>query len=92
MNLVRGWIGACGIAAAHVMSVRLNTGWYFTLLAGISLISFPMLFLEITFGPRVRAKRAERRAASISSASTTLSNSVSTSPISTVKVKKIESV
>ena len=91
MNLVRGWIGACGIAAAHVINVRLDTGWFFTILAGISLISFPMLFLELRFGPRIRAKRAERRAASNSNSSTT-SNDGSTSPVTTVKVKKIESV
>jgi hypothetical protein len=44
------------------MDLLLNSigvGWTYVLLAGITLTTLPVIFLELKFGPQIRRKRLE---------------------------------
>ena len=59
-NLMRCLVGAAGVAAVQPMINALNPTWTFVLLAGITVITFPLTLIETAYGPSWRHARNER--------------------------------
>ncbi|KAE8376120.1 major facilitator superfamily domain-containing protein [Aspergillus bertholletiae] len=59
-NLMRCLIGAAGVAAAQPMIDALGPVYTFVLLAGITLVLFPLLWVETKYGPGWRLARHRR--------------------------------
>lgn len=59
-NLMRCEVGAAGVAAIQPMIEALTAKWAFLLLAGITLLMVPLLYIEMRWGARWRLQRLER--------------------------------
>jgi hypothetical protein len=59
-NLMRCLVGAAGVAAIQPMIDALTAQWAFLLLAGITLLMFPLLAVEMRWGAGWRQERTER--------------------------------
>lgn len=59
-NLVRCLMGAGGTAIINIMIENMGNGWCFTLIALICVVTMPLLFVELKWGPKWREERAVR--------------------------------
>ncbi|KAJ3573050.1 hypothetical protein NP233_g2682 [Leucocoprinus birnbaumii] len=56
-NLVRCLLSAALVSIIQLIFDAIGIGWTYVLLAGITLLALPFLFLELKYGPRIRRKR-----------------------------------
>ncbi|KAK7438904.1 hypothetical protein VKT23_017831 [Stygiomarasmius scandens] len=61
VNLVRCLFGAVGTSTINEMTAALGFGWSFTLQAGILLLVTPLVWVELHYGQRYRAKREQKK-------------------------------
>lgn len=59
-NLMRCLVGAAGVAVVQPIIDAINPTWTFVLLAGITLIMTPLVWIEMRWGMGWRLERAER--------------------------------
>ena len=57
LNIVRCTLAAGGIAVLQIVIDAIGVGWSFTLIAGLCLMSIPLVYAEIRWGPRWRVGR-----------------------------------
>lgn len=62
MNIVRCLLGAVGTSTIQPMLNAMGTGWAFTTLAFIGLVTMPILRFQLCFGYKYRAQRDESKA------------------------------
>ena len=60
-NLIRCLIGAAGVAVVQPMIDGLTPVWTFVLLAGITIVSYPLVWIETRYGMSWRLARNERQ-------------------------------
>ncbi|KAK9459486.1 major facilitator superfamily domain-containing protein [Lipomyces oligophaga] len=59
-NLVRCLLGAAGSAVIEIVINAIGFGWAFTIVAGMQILSLPLMWLEWHFGMRWRRERFDR--------------------------------
>lgn len=59
-NLIRCLMGAAGVAAVQPMIDSLTPVWTFVLLAGIAIVMYPLVWIEMRYGSKWRQARDER--------------------------------
>jgi len=59
-NWVRCWIGAGAVAVIGPLLDRIGTGWLCVLVAGIWVISSPLLWMVLKWGPAWREEKVLR--------------------------------
>ncbi|KAF9567134.1 MFS general substrate transporter [Agrocybe pediades] len=59
-NLIRCTLSAVMVSILQPLINAIGTGWTFVFLGGLCLLSLPMAYLSIRFGPRIRAKRQSK--------------------------------
>ncbi|KAE9402493.1 MFS general substrate transporter [Gymnopus androsaceus JB14] len=57
INLVRCLLGAVGTSTIQLMITAIGYGWSFTTLGGICILSFPLIWLQWSYGPKFRTRR-----------------------------------
>ncbi|TAQ85666.1 hypothetical protein B7494_g6018 [Chlorociboria aeruginascens] len=67
LNLSRCLMGAGGTAAVLPLTSAIGVGWTFTLLAGVLVVSFGLVGLQMRYGGNWRQKREEREKAAVES-------------------------
>lgn len=60
-NLIRCFTGASGVSVVNPMIVRLTPVWTFVFLAGVVIITYPLLWIEMRYGAKYRQARLERQ-------------------------------
>lgn len=61
VNLVRCLLGAVGTSTIQLMIDAMGPGWSFTTLAGIIIVSAPLVYYQYRYGSRYRLSRFIRR-------------------------------
>ena len=56
-NLMRCGLGAIAVSVINLMFDAMGIGWTFVLLAGLCVLTSPLLFVIMFIGPKLRAKR-----------------------------------
>jgi hypothetical protein len=56
-NLVRCLLSAIVVSVIELIFDAIGVGWTYILLAGITLLSVPLVYLELKLGPTIRKKR-----------------------------------
>jgi multidrug resistance protein len=59
-NLVRCFLGAGGTGIINIMVDAMGRGWCFTFIALVCIVTMPMLWVELKWGPRWREERRLR--------------------------------
>ncbi|KJA29580.1 hypothetical protein HYPSUDRAFT_174289 [Hypholoma sublateritium FD-334 SS-4] len=67
-NLIRCALSALLVSVIQLMLNALGIGWTYILLAGLLLLTIPMVYLAIRIGPIYRVKRQKRREAEMAQA------------------------
>lgn len=61
-NLVRCLLSAVLVSVIELIFDAIGVGWTYILLTGITLLSLPVIYLELKLGPKIRKKRLEAMA------------------------------